>query len=71
MGKLSHARTHTTAPELLRIGRLKQLRLRGNQRQQPLLQHLRSGRPQRQQPHRGTELISNPAVEVPLHHVSL
>lgn len=40
MGKLRHARTHTAAPELLRIGRLKQLRLRGNQRQQPLLQHL-------------------------------
>ena len=48
MGKLSYARTHTTAPELLRIGRLKQLRLGSNQRQKPLLQHLRSGGTQRQ-----------------------
>ena len=70
MGKLRHARTHTTAPELLGIGRLEMLRLGGNQRQQPLLQHLRSGGTQRQQPHRGTELIGNPAIEEALHHVS-
>ena len=35
-----------------------------------LLQHLCSGGTQRQQPHRGTELVGNPAVEVPIHHVS-
>ena len=70
MGKLRHARTHTAAPELLRISRLEKLRLGGNQRQQPMLQYLRSGGAQRQQPHRGTELIGAPAVEEPLHHVS-
>ena len=51
MGKLRHARTHATAPELLRIRSLELLRLRRNHRQQPLLYNLSTGGPQRQQSH--------------------
>ena len=46
MGKLRHARTDATAPQLLRIRNLELLRLVGNQRQQPLLHNLSTGRSQ-------------------------
>ena len=71
MGKLSHRCTDPVAPEPPGILGLQPDSLLSDERQQALLHNLCPGRTQWQQPHRRTELIGNPSVEIALNHLGL
>ena len=67
MGELGETRTHTTAPQLPRIRKLELSGLGKDQRSKFVLKQLSPTGPQGQQSNSSTELIGNPAVEIPLH----